>query len=105
MVEIGNKPLLWHIMHMYAAHGFTEFVVALGYKGEVIKNYFLNYYYYQNDLRIDLKTGAVQVIRSSPSEWTIHLVDTGLQTQTGGRLARLHHLLGGEPFMLTYGDG
>lgn len=105
MVEIGHKPILWHIMNIYAAHGFTDFVVALGYKGEVIKHYFLDYYYHQNDLRIDLKTGGVEVIRDAPSNWTVHLVDTGLETQTGGRVARLGHLLGSETFMLTYGDG
>jgi len=105
MIEIGQKPLLWHIMSIYAHHGFREFVVALGYKGEVIKDYFLRYYYYQSDLQIDLKTGNVRVTGSTPSDWIVHLVDTGLHTQTGGRLARLRHLLGAETFMLTYGDG
>ncbi len=105
MVEVGSRPLLWHIMNIYAYYGFTDFVVALGYKGEVIKNYFLNYYHYQNDLKIDLKTGAVQVTPSTLNDWTVHLVDTGLETQTGGRVARLRHLLSGETFMLTYGDG
>jgi len=105
MVEIGHKPMLWHIMNLYAFHGFREFVVALGYKGEVIKHYFLNYYHDQSDLQIDLKTGSVRAIRSTPSDWTVRLVDTGLHVQTGGRLARLRDVVGGETFMLTYGDG
>jgi glucose-1-phosphate cytidylyltransferase len=106
MVEIGNKPLLWHIMNIYAAYGYKEFIVALGYKGEVIKDYFLNYYHYQNDLSINLKNGEVGVVNNHfIDDWVIHLVNTGLNTQTGGRLARLRSYLKGEAFMLTYGDG
>jgi len=105
MVQIGHRPLLWHIMNSYGHCGFREFVVALGYKGDVIKDYFLHFYHYQNDLQIDLKTGTVRAASSAPCDWTVHLVDTGLHTQTGGRLARLRHLLDGETFMLTYGDG
>lgn len=105
MVRIGPRPLLWHIMNSYGHYGFGDFVVALGYKGDVIKEYFLHFYHYQNDLEIDLKTGAVRAVASAPCDWTVQLVDTGLHTQTGGRLARLRHLLDRETFMLTYGDG
>ena len=105
MVEIGGKPMLWHIMNIYSAYGFHDFVVALGYRGEVIKNYFLNFYYHQNDLHIDLRAGEIQVLQRSRSEWRVHLIDTGLNTDTGGRVARLRHLLTDETFMLTYGDG
>lgn len=106
MVEIGGIPILEHIMHIYAAHGFDEFVVACGYKGEMIKDYFLRYYRRRGDLSIDLATGAVDVHTSQPPPWKVHLVDTGLETQTAGRLTRLADWLGPEEdFMLTYGDG
>jgi glucose-1-phosphate cytidylyltransferase len=105
MVEIGGKPLLWHIMNIYSAYGFHDFVIALGYRGDVIKNYFINFYHYQNDLHIDLRTGVVTVTPTSESNWRVHLIDTGLQTQTGGRVARMRRLLAGGTFMLTYGDG
>ncbi len=105
MVEIGGRPLLWHIMRIYAAYGHTEFFIALGYKGEVIKQYFLTYYLYHHSFRIDLATGRVQVYNGTPENWTIHLIDTGLETQTGGRLKRLAPFLGRETFLMTYGDG
>jgi glucose-1-phosphate cytidylyltransferase len=105
MVEIGGKPMLWHIMNIYAAAGFCEFVVALGYKGDVIKQYFLNYFAFNNDLSIDLGTGQTRIHDGNLPHWKIHLVDTGLQTQTGGRLRRLRPWLCDEPFMFTYGDG
>jgi glucose-1-phosphate cytidylyltransferase len=105
MVEIGGKPILWHILNIYAAHGFQEFVVALGYKGEFVKDYFLNFFALNNDLTVDLSSGASQVHRGNGPSWQVHLVDTGPSTQTGGRVKRLGHLLRGQTFMLTYGDG
>ena len=105
MVEIGGRPILWHIMKHYAHYGFTEFVLALGYKGEDVKRYFLDYYRLNGNVSIDLGTGKVEVSHEQPQEWTVHLVDTGLQTNTGGRVRRLRPFLGDEPFMLTYGDG
>jgi glucose-1-phosphate cytidylyltransferase len=105
MVEVGGKPLLWHIMNIYAAHGFREFVIALGYKGEVIKDYFLNYRYRARSLTIDLGTGSVRVHEGNSEDWVVELLDTGLTTQTGGRVKLLSEFIGHEPFMLTYGDG
>ena len=105
LVEVGERPILWHIMNIYAFHGYREFVVALGYKGELIKYYFLNYHRLNNDLIIDLKDGQVKVPEASREDWRIHLVDTGLTTLTGGRLKRLTELIAGETFMMTYGDG
>ena len=106
MVEIGGKPILWHIMNIYAAFGLNEFIVALGYKGEFIKEYFLNFYAINNNITIDLATGKTTIHDGKQPNWKIHLVDTGLHTQTGGRLKRLKNWLGkDETFMLTYGDG
>ncbi|MBI2323101.1 MAG: glucose-1-phosphate cytidylyltransferase [Chloroflexi bacterium] len=105
MVEIGGRPMLWHIMSIYAAHGYKEFVVALGYKGEVVKNYFLNYYYLSNSFSIHLADGRVESHGPNREDWVVHLVDTGLHTQTGGRLKRLAHWLSDGTFMMTYGDG
>jgi glucose-1-phosphate cytidylyltransferase len=105
MVEVGGRPILWHIMRGYAARGFTEFVLALGYKSEVVKHYFLDYYNLQSHLTVSLKTGAIAVHDSEREDWAVHLVDTGLQTQTGGRLKRLARWLADGTFMLTYGDG
>jgi glucose-1-phosphate cytidylyltransferase len=105
MVEIGGRPILWHIMSLYAHHGFREFVVALGYKGEVIKQYFLNSYAIHNDLTIDLGSGATTVHHGRQPEWVVHLVDTGAETMTGGRLARLRDWVGPGTFLATYGDG
>ena len=105
MVEIGGRPILWHIMKIFAAFGHREFLVALGYKGEVIKSYFLNYYYLQNSITVNLGSGQVDVHDGPPDDWTIHLVDTGPRTDTGGRIRRLKEWLGNETFMLTYGDG
>src|SRR5437016_837374 len=105
MVEIGGKPMLWHLMNIYAAHGFCEFIVALGYKGECIKDYFLNFYALNNNLTIDLSRGETTVHRQGQPGWKVHLVDTGVRTETGGRIKRLREWIGGETFMLTYGDG
>jgi len=106
MVEIGGKPILWHIMSIYSAAGFQEFVVALGYKGEVIKEYFLNFYAINNDVSIDLDAGRTTVHDGNQPPWRLHLVDTGLTTSTGGRVKRLAEWLGDDDtFLLTYGDG
>lgn len=105
MVEIGGRPMLWHIMNIYSAHDFSEFVVALGHMGEVIKSYFLNYYYLRNSLSIHLKNGQVDVHNGDREDWLVHLVETGPRTQTGGRIKRLAPWIGNETFMLTYGDG
>jgi glucose-1-phosphate cytidylyltransferase len=105
MVEIGEHPILWHIMKTYAAHGIDDFVICLGYRGYVIKEYFANYALHASDVRIDLASGGVEVLSSNAEPWTVTLVDTGLATQTGGRIARVLPLLGEEPFCLTYGDG
>ena len=106
MVEIGGRPILWHIMKIYQAHGITDFVICLGYRGWQIKEYFLNYARLSSDLSVDLTTGAVQVLRPASEPWRVTLIDTGEDTQTGGRLARVAHLLRDEEaFCLTYGDG
>jgi glucose-1-phosphate cytidylyltransferase len=105
MVEIGGLPILWHIMKIYAAHGFDEFIVALGYRPEVVKHFFLNYYYLRNDFTIRVGAGNVEVHDGDRDDWCVHLFDTGVQTQTGGRIKRLHEHLADGPFMLTYGDG
>ena len=105
MVEIGGRPILWHIMKSYAHHGFDEFVVALGYRGDLIKAYFLDYRYVSTDLTVKLGTGDVIAHAGRREQWTVHLVDTGLDTITGGRIKRLRDWIGDESFMLTYGDG
>jgi glucose-1-phosphate cytidylyltransferase len=105
MVEIGGKPILWHIMNIYASQGFNEFIVALGYKSEVIKDYFLNFHVFRKDLTIDLHNGRVDSHDGETENWIVHLVDTGEKTQTGGRLRRLAQWIGSETFMMTYGDG
>lgn len=106
MVEIGGKPMLWHIMHIYSAHQVNEFIIALGYKGEVIKEYFLNFYAFNNDISLDLTSGERTIYDGNQPPWKLHLVDTGLHTMTGGRVRRIVEWLGDdENFMLTYGDG
>ncbi len=105
MVEIGGKPMIWHIMSIYAAHGYTEFLVACGYKGEFIKEYFRNAYLHNADFEIDHKDGALNVMNGSPIDWKVGLVDTGLDTMTGGRIRRLEPWVGRKTFMATYGDG
>jgi glucose-1-phosphate cytidylyltransferase len=105
MVQIGSQPILWHIMKFYASYGFKEFIVALGYKGEAVKSYFLHYDDFNGDLTIDLGAGRVEKVRRHEEDWRVHLIDTGIETMTGGRIRRLQHILGDEPFMLTYGDG
>ncbi len=105
MVEIGGRPILWHIMKIYAAQGFNEFVVCLGFKGEQIKEYFLNYAYLNSDLDIDVGAGSVKALRGPVDDFCVKLVDTGKESGTAGRLLRVKEHLGDEPFLLTYGDG
>ena len=105
MVEIGGKPILWHIMKIYAAHGIEEFVICLGYKGYMIKEYFANYYLHTSDVSFDLASGNIDVHRSTTEPWRVTLVDTGEQTMTGGRLKRVLPFVGEEDFCFTYGDG
>lgn len=105
MVEVGGRPILWHILKTYAHYGFGEFVVALGYKGEVIKRYFREYHALSANMTVNLRTGAVDTHAGETEDWTVHLVDTGQDVMTGGRVKRLEKHLGGEAFMLTYGDG
>ncbi|MEI6970265.1 MAG: glucose-1-phosphate cytidylyltransferase [bacterium] len=105
MVEIGGRPILWHIMKHYAGHGFNEFFLALGYKGEHIKRFFVDYYTLNRNITVDLSTGNVKRYETENENWIVHLMDTGHDTMTGGRLKRLEPWLRNEPFMLTYGDG
>lgn len=105
MVEIGGKPILWHIMKIFSSYGIEDFAIAMGYKSEVIQSYFLNYYYHQNDLTIHLENGKVDIFEKSHENWNVHLANTGDNTMTGGRLKRLKKWVNGEPFMMTYGDG
>jgi glucose-1-phosphate cytidylyltransferase len=105
MVEIGGKPILWHILKHYACYGLKEFYIALGYKGEVIKRYFLDFYSHNAGLKIDFRPGRMMIDESEREDWIVHLIQTGLNTATGGRLKRLESWLEGDTFMVTYGDG
>ncbi len=106
MIEIGGRPILWHIMKLYAHYGFNEFIVCLGYKGYVVKEYFANYVLHNADLTVDLASGALEYHATNHEPWRVTLVDTGEATMTGGRLKRVaKYLTPGEPFFLTYGDG
>src|SRR5919106_3169465 len=105
MIEIGGKPILWHIMKIYSAHGINEFVVALGYRGYMIKEYFANYYLHTCDVSFDVAQGTMEVHQSTAEPWRVTLVDTGEDTQTGGRLKRVLPYVGDEDFLFTYGDG
>ena len=105
MVEIGARPILWHLMRIYAAHGFAEFVVACGYRGELIKEYFSSMLVHSNDYVINLKDGSREVVSNGCPDWRVWLIDTGTETMTGGRLRRVRPLVGNEPCMVTYGDG
>lgn len=105
MVEIGGQPILWHILKGYAAFGFNEFVIGLGYKGDVIKDYFVNYRHRMRSLTVRLASGDIEVHGQGNEDWTVHLLDTGASTETGGRVKRISEFIGNESFMLTYGDG
>jgi glucose-1-phosphate cytidylyltransferase len=105
MVEIGGMPILWHIMKIYSSHGYNDFVICLGYKGYVVKEYFANYFLHKSDVTIDLKDNSIKVHDSQAEPWKITLVDTGNDSMTGGRIKRIQSHVGHETFMLTYGDG
>lgn len=105
MVEIGGMPILWHIMKIYSSYGFNEFIVCLGYKGYVVKEYFANYFLHKSDVTIDLTDNSIKVHDSQAEPWKITLVDTGNDSMTGGRIKRIQKHVGNEAFMLTYGDG
>lgn len=105
MVEIGGKPILWHIMKIYSTYGINDFVILLGYKGYYIKEYFANYFLHQSDIIIDLKENKMEVLNNSSEPWRVTLLDTGLHTMTGGRIKKAQNIVGNEPFLLTYGDG
>lgn len=105
MTEIGEKPILWHIMKIYSEYGFNDFVVLLGYKGYYIKEYFANYFLHQSNVTIDLGNNKMEILNNSSEPWKVTLLDTGLHTMTGGRIKRAQSIIGNEPFLLTYGDG
>jgi len=105
MVEIGGKPILWHIMKLYSSHGFNDFIVCCGYKGFLIKEYFYHYFMHVSDVTVDMEKNTIEYHRTKAEPWKITLVDTGLSTMTGGRVARVKEYIGNESFMLTYGDG
>jgi glucose-1-phosphate cytidylyltransferase len=105
MVEIGGQPMLWHIMKIYAMYGHKDFAIAMGYKSEVIRSYFLNYYYHHCNMTVNLGTGEIEIEDGDHDDWKVYLADTGDKTQTGGRIKRLAHWIGNKTFMFTYGDG
>jgi len=105
MVEIGGKPILWHIMKIYSFYGFNDFIILLGYKGYYIKEYFANYYLHQSDVTFDMTNGQMQIHNNSSEPWKVTLIDTGLETMTGGRIKKAKDFINDKPFMLTYGDG
>jgi glucose-1-phosphate cytidylyltransferase len=105
MVEIGGKPILWHIMKIYSSYGFNEFVILLGYKGYYIKEYFANYFLHQSDVTFDLKNNTTEIHNNSSEPWKVTLIDTGRDSMTGGRVKRAKDFIENETFMLTYGDG
>ena len=105
MVEIGGKPILWHIMKIYSSYGFNDFILLLGYKGYYIKEYFANYFLHQSNFTIDMATGKTEILNNSSEPWKVTLLDTGLDSMTGGRIKRAKEFIKNETFMLTYGDG
>jgi glucose-1-phosphate cytidylyltransferase len=105
MIEIGGKPILWHIMKIYSHYGFNDFIILLGYKGYYIREYFANYFLHQSDVTIDMTNGSMKVHNNSAEPWKVTLIDTGLESMTGGRIKRAKEYIGNETFMLTYGDG
>jgi len=105
MVEIGEKPILWHIMKIFSYYGFNDFIICLGYKGYMIKEYFANYFLHSSDVTIDMKKNKMEVLGSKAEPWKVTLIDTGLNTMTGGRLKRVQQYIGNQTFMMTYGDG
>ena len=105
MIEIGGRPILWHIMKIYSHFGFNDFIICLGYKGYMIKEFFMNYYIHQSDVTVDLKENKVEIHKTQSEPWKVTLIDTGLNTMTGGRIKRIRDYIDEDIFMLTYGDG
>lgn len=105
MIEIGGRPILWHIMKIYSAHGINDFIICLGYKGFIIKEYFANYFLHMSDVTFDMKENRMEVHQRNAEPWRVTLVDTGEETMTGGRLKRVREHIGNETFCFTYGDG
>ena len=105
MVEIGGKPILWHIMKIYSYYGFNDFIILLGYKGYIIKEYFANYYLHQSDVTFNMKDNEMEILNNTSEPWKVTLIDTGLNSMTGGRIKRVQKYINNETFMLTYGDG
>ena len=106
MIEIGGEPILWHIMKIYSKYGFNDFIICCGYKGEIIKQYFYNYLLYHSDVTFDLSdSGKIEIKNTKVEPWKVSVIDTGLHTMTGGRIKRIEKYIGGEDFMMTYGDG
>lgn len=105
MIDIGGKPILWHIMKIYSSYGFSEFIICCGYRGYVIKEYFINYAKHMCDVTINLKSGKLDINKNNSEDWKVTLIDTGLNTMTGGRIKRIKEYIGDEDFLLTYGDG
>ena len=105
MVEIGSKPILWHILKIFSAHGINEFIICCGYKGYLIKEYFANYFLHMSDVSFDMKRNSMDVLQKNAEPWKVTLIDTGEFTMTGGRLKRVQKYLGDSPFLFTYVDG
>lgn len=105
MIEIGGKPILWHIMKLYSFYGYNDFIICAGYKQQIIKEWFANYYLHNTDVTFDLKSNSMEVHSNYSEPWRVSVIDTGLNTMTGGRVKRIQKYIGNEPFMLTYGDG
>lgn len=105
MVQIGEHPILWHIMKIYSYYGYNDFIILCGYKGDMIKEYFVNYYRHMADITIDLANNSIEYLKNKAERWKVTLIDTGLDTMTGGRIKRAEEYIGNETFMLTYGDG
>jgi glucose-1-phosphate cytidylyltransferase len=105
MVEVGGKPILWHIMKIYSFYGYNEFIILCGYKGYLIKEYFAHYFLHMADMTIDMRSNTIEHLNNQAEPWKVTLIDTGVETMTGGRIKRVQKYVGDEPFMLTYGDG
>jgi len=105
MVEIGGKPILWHIMKIFSAYNINDFIICCGYKGYVIKEYFVNYFFHQSDITVDVKKNKIEVLQNDVEPWKVSMIDTGENTMTGGRLKRVQEYIGHETFLMTYGDG
>ena len=106
LIEIGNKPIIWHIMKIYSSYGIKDFIICCGYKGNLIKDYFINYGFLNSDIQVDLKNNSVKILNNQKEDWKITLVDTGIKTMTGGRIKRIYKYVKDEKsFCLTYGDG